>query len=363
MAASSSSTAGEPFARRVGVGGAAEARPASSVADGGALPAVPAEELPTVSSPDVSPASPSRGPYGAAEVETEFEAEEEEEEDNYEQNDEDRFDARPEEITDEELSNEGARRAEEEKEEDGFQDSGGNYVVPEQNKEVWKNFGCETEAGRMLRKLYGSGSASASSSKVSYPQLAAKERWEPKKAPRKPCPQRQEINVPRSMHKRPDPEDPRNWRQPVGGKKPVHDIMAEVDASRPEKPQLKPGRNNAAEKEMVQDRFRYCGGSMMPKGAMGNVDTGDMPEVLPRPQRGSDIDPETGMTLEQRDIFEELTKAVQWKQERLVAIDAEAEANPTASKGKTQRNKEALQLENDIKGCLKDIDLLLQITE
>ncbi|CAE7379488.1 unnamed protein product [Symbiodinium pilosum] len=36
-----------------------------------------------------------------------------------------------------------------------------DYTVPEQSKEVWKHFGCDTEAGRMLRRLYKGAAASA----------------------------------------------------------------------------------------------------------------------------------------------------------------------------------------------------------
>ena len=30
-----------------------------------------------------------------------------------------------------------------------------DYVLPEENRDVWRNFGYENEAGRALRKLYG----------------------------------------------------------------------------------------------------------------------------------------------------------------------------------------------------------------
>eukprot|EP00439_Symbiodinium_sp_Y106_P038049 s2642_g4.t1 len=55
-----------------------------------------------------------------------------------------------------------------------------DYSVPEQSKEVWKHFGCDTEAGRMLRKLYKGAGSRELGSKISYPQLATPAtRWQP----------------------------------------------------------------------------------------------------------------------------------------------------------------------------------------
>merc|ERR1712186_80630 len=110
-----------------------------------------------------------------------------------------------------------------------------------------------------------------------------------------------------------------------------------------EKPSLKPGRDNAAEKSDLQDRFRYCGGQMLPKGAMGNVPQGEIPKAAQKKQRNpNDVDPETGMTLEQHEIFEELTQAVHRKQERLKEIDSLNALDAKPSKARTDRNKEAL---------------------
>lgn len=291
---------------------------------------------------EVGPVS-SMGREGVQEVDTEYEDEKQEEED-------------PQEV-DEELDSQDVA------------DAGNNstdYVVPEQSKEVWKNFGCDTEAGRMLRKLYSSGShVKDASSRVSYPRLVSPaRRWEPKSAPRKPCPQRAPVSVPKPQRRSIDPDDPRYWRVPIPCRKPAAEIFAEMQDQRPEKPNLPQGRDQAAVKQDLQDRFRYCGGRALPEGAMGHVPRAELPAAVARAPKdhATRID-ESGLTVEQREIFVELTRAIQYKQERLAELDTENAADPKASKAKTSRNREALQLQNDIQRCLNDIDTLLTITE
>lgn len=243
-----------------------------------------------------------------------------------------------------------------------------DYAVPEDNRDVWKNFGCETEAGRALRRLYAGTQQKAAASRVSYPRMISPARkWEPKAAERKACPQRAAVAVPKPGGRRAiDRDDPRYWRIPAPGRKPASEILAEMEANKPERPDLVPGRNQAAVKQDLQDRFQFCGGNAMPKGAMGYVTKGQVPDAkLVRrelPERWDHVD-ESGLTREQREIFVELTKAIQYKQGRLAEIDAldaaSAEQKPT--KAKTERNREALQLENDIQTYIKDLDKLLQM--
>merc|ERR1712008_544621 len=203
---------------------------------------------------------------------------------------------------------------------------------------------------------------SSAGARVSYPSLKTPQKWEPRQAPRKPCPQRAQIPIPRAVRKV-DRDDPQNWYYPTGGRKPAQEIMAEMEVSVPEKPNLKPGRNNIAEKYDSQDRFRFCGGQMLPKGAMGNVPQGDLPKAAPKNQRNpNEVDPETGMTREQREIFQEFTQAVQLKQERLAEIDSQNISDAKPSRARTDRNKEALRLKNEIDECLKSIDTLIKIT-
>lgn len=250
-----------------------------------------------------------------------------------------------------------------------------DYAVPEENRDVWKNFGCDTEAGRMLRRLYGGMQQKEMASRVSYPRLVSPARRlsEPKAPPPKPCPQRAVVQVPRPMARRVDPDDPKNWRAPLPGRKPASIILAEMEAGVPKRPDLPSGRDQAAEKRSLQDRFRYGGGQALPPGAMGNVPKGEMP-----PARASSVGArrkeqqlrhqrESGMTAEQREIFQELTLAVKSKQARLAELDAadaaEKASGQKPSKASTERNKEALQLQNDIESCVRGIDTLLSITE
>jgi hypothetical protein len=255
-------------------------------------------------------------------------------------------------------------------EEDLEDDAGAaDYKVPEENRDVWKNFGCETEAGRALRRLYGGTKQKDAASRVSYPRLISPaRRWEPQVAKQKPCPQRAHVTVPRGRRPTFDRDDPRNWYIPAPGRKPAAEILAEMEAHKHVRPSMEAGRDQAVEKRNLQDKFRYAGGNAMPSGAMGHVPKGEVPDPKASrrqlPERWDHID-ETGLTKEQRGIFADLTQAVQEKQARLAEIDAQdaAEANAKPNKSKTQRNREALQLENDIKRCVGDIDKLLQISE
>mmetsp|Transcript_47009 Transcript_47009/g.125584 ORF Transcript_47009/g.125584 Transcript_47009/m.125584 type:complete len:359 (-) Transcript_47009:243-1319(-) len=246
--------------------------------------------------------------------------------------------------------------------------AGGDYQVSEGNRDVWKVFGCDTKAGRALRGLYGSGNrVQDANSKVSYPRLESPAtRWEPKKQPRKPCPQQAAVRVPRpNAFTRLDRDDPRNWpaELPCPKRKPAAEILAEMQAARPEIPDnMARGRDNASEKQRLQDHFRYCGGNMMPKGAMGHVPAGEVPKVSERAEARGQVDL-NGMTAEHREIFQELVLAVQRKQARIDEIDAADQADTKPSRKKTERNKEALELKNAIGVCLKDIDRLLALTE
>jgi len=241
----------------------------------------------------------------------------------------------------------------------------GNYAVPEANKEVWKQFGCNTEAGRMLRRLYGGNAAKAGVSKVAYPRVSSPvSRWEPAPAAPKACPQRAAVRVPRPNPRRKiDPDDPRHWRVPLPGRKMHADIVAEMEAEEPEKPDIRPGRDQVRVKQALQDRFQYCGGKMMPPAAMGHVASGSIPEPAVNVAAERRLVDENGMNAEQRDMFEEITLDVREKQVRLAEIDATESSDPRPSKDKTDRNKEALQLRNDIDRNLKDLDKLMELTD
>lgn len=287
----------------------------------------------------------SGGPPIVQEVETEFEDDGEEEEQL----------EHPEEVEEEEGSE--ATEAPE---------SAAEYVVPEQNKEVWKNFGYNTEAGRALRKLYSGIKQADAASKVSYPRLISPARkWEPAAPVQKPCPQRARVAVPRAKRATIDRDDPRYWYVPAPGRKPEAEIRAEMEAQRPEKPNLIEGRDQVKEKRGLQQKFRYGGGNAMPPGAMGNVSKGEIPEGVPlrRPEDRWDHIDDSGMTREQKSMFEQITEEIKDKQARLAVLDAQDAANPKPSKEKTSRNRESLQLHNDIQRCLGDIDKLLQLSD
>jgi len=245
----------------------------------------------------------------------------------------------------------------------------GDYVVPAKNKEVWKQFGCGTEAGRMLRKLYAGPKEAAS--KVTYPQLPSPiKRWEPTRA--KPAAPKAVVQVPRSAIPRRDMDDPRQWPPPpIPCRRPAVEILAELEAEqarrRAEIPDLPKGRNQDHEKFSLQERFRYCGAKMLPKGSMGYVEPGQVPptggatEAALKREERKRLD-ENGFNAEQREIFEDLIIGVQRKQARIAQIDEEA-VDQRPSKAKTAKNKEALELRNAIDRDLKDMQTLMSMGE
>mmetsp|Transcript_9052 Transcript_9052/g.21687 ORF Transcript_9052/g.21687 Transcript_9052/m.21687 type:complete len:332 (+) Transcript_9052:82-1077(+) len=248
-----------------------------------------------------------------------------------------------------------------------------DYVMPQQNKEVWKNFGCDTEAGRMLRRLYKGAGSRELGAKVSYPQLSSpSKRWEPPPKA-KPVAPKAIVRVPRTVPPRRDMDDPRQWpAAPLPCRRPAREIFAELEAEearrRRDQPDLPRGKDLDFEKQNLQERFRYCGGRMLPKGSMGYVEPGELPptggaaEALSRRQDRKRLD-ENGFNGEQRDIFQDLVRGVQHKQARLAYIDDEQVADPKPSKAKTARNKEALELRNAIERDLKDIETLMTMAE
>lgn len=247
----------------------------------------------------------------------------------------------------------------------------GDYIVPEKNKEVWKQFGCGTEAGRMLRKLYKGVGPKEAASKVTYPQLPSpSKRWEPPKT--KPAAPKAVVQVPRSAIPRRDMDDPSQWpAPPVPCRRPAKEILAELEAEearrRAEVPDLPKGRNQDREKYGLQERFRYCGAKMLPKGSMGYVEPGDLPptgqgvEAASRREARKRLD-ENGFNAEQREIFEDLIIGVQDKQARIARIDEEG-LDLKPSKAKTAKNKEALELRNAIERDLKDMQSLMTMGE
>merc|ERR1719387_1313121 len=114
-----------------------------------------------------------------------------------------------------------------------------DYRPPENAKELWKNFGCDTEAGRLLRNLYGNKPSRDGAAKISYPKVGGGAKWEPKPKAKGPCPQKAQVRVPRpGGRQRPDPDNPDHWYFPAGGKKQLDQIVLETDDYHqdPEKP-------------------------------------------------------------------------------------------------------------------------------
>jgi len=241
-----------------------------------------------------------------------------------------------------------------------------NYVVPEANRETWKNFGCDTEAGRMLRNLY---SNKGQYTGISYPK-PSQQKWKPAPKERGPCPQRAAVRVPRvtnrpSVASDAQPGMSRWGPPPPPGKKPKEDIIAETKNYEKEKPILPHGRDQEVVKERLQVQCEFGGGRMMPKGAMGNSKMEQVRVVnrMPASRRKMVEEEEkeesggatVGMTREQKEMYAEKERNIEDMSRRLAEIDAEDVSIPVTSKLKTQRNKEALQLQNDIDRGRKDL--------
>lgn len=251
-----------------------------------------------------------------------------------------------------------------------------DYHVPEANKELWKKVGMDNEAGRMLRKLYTGKMQKDAAAKVKYPSLKEGPAWKPEPKAKGSCPQKAKVNVPKPKRERADLDDPKYWKYmfPEGGKKPLEDILVETDdyaskISHNNKPAR--GRDQEKEKDGLAAVNQFGGGRMMPRGAMGYAEKSSVPagkaEPRANPKNSSSTKDETGMTQEQREIFEELTSSIAYKQQRLKAIDEkeakEIMAGCKPTQERTERNKEALQLQNDIDRLLKDLDKLMEITD
>eukprot|EP00434_Breviolum_minutum_P028789 symbB.v1.2.025462.t1/scaffold2453.1/size78854/7 len=211
----------------------------------------------------------------------------------------------------------------------------------------------------MLRKLYKGVGPKEAASKVTYPQLPSpSKRWEPPKT--KPAAPKAVVQVPRSAIPRRDMDDPSQWpAPPVPCRRPAKEILAELEAW------LHSSWDR--EKYGLQERFRYCGAKMLPKGSMGYVEPGELPptgqgvEAASRREARKRLD-ENGFNAEQREIFEDLIIGVQDKQARIARIDEEG-LDLKPSKAKTAKNKEALELRNAIERDLKDMQSLMTMGE
>lgn len=189
-----------------------------------------------------------------------------------------------------------------------------DYEIPDGAKDMWKKFGTNTEAGKLLRSIYGNKLPT----NINYPlprqrrmtsfSEEQKTRWNgTTSVEEKPKPQpKGYVNVPKVGRGQPYVGPPRVYNLPF--RKSLATIQRETKGFKTEKaPLMRPVRDRADMRDKLQDTFTYGGGNALPKGAMGNtigMDPKQASKVPTRPRRPStEIDPETGLDEEKYLIF------------------------------------------------------------
>eukprot|EP00392_Amoebophrya_sp_AT5.2_P003498 g3503.t1 len=147
----------------------------------------------------------------------------------------------------------------------------------EQKASMWKNFGCDTAAGRALRSLYAKhNSAHAINTKISKGvklrsssrskmDLSSRTDWDAQEKGSKKCPQRDgKVPIPRVGMKKADGADPNQQR--TRGKKSLDQIRAENDDFVEGKSGIgiPRGRDNDRAKQELQNKFTYGNAYLTP---------------------------------------------------------------------------------------------------
>jgi hypothetical protein len=233
----------------------------------------------------------------------------------------------------------------------------GDYEVPDTAKEVWKSFGCDTEAGRALRRLYA-----GSAPQIQYPKVRTAERPAPPKPVRRPGGQggteTQNVPLPKFGPKRVAPPAPVYG---VMRRKSEAVIRAETNDFEEYVHPPRPGRNRQAMGKELAEKFEIAAdrGKILPLSAMpvyvGALPSSEKRRPAPKPSLAQECQTLAG------ELVQEVSELQ--AQERALAAAHAAEAMP-----KNQRKAEellyrqqcdALTLRNKKAGKLRDLDLVL----
>jgi hypothetical protein len=231
-----------------------------------------------------------------------------------------------------------------------------DYEIPEENKDVWKQFGAETEAGRALRRLY-----SSSAPTIKYPKVKTAQRPAPEPLPRRPGgtsgPAGANVRVPHFGPKRPEPRAAVFY---IDKRKSEAAIRADTNEYDAYVHPPRAGVDRKALREDLADNFEYAKGRALPKAGMP-VHVG-RPEPAPPRAPSAPVD-------EHADLAAEICEEVRALQDREHALADEIETQVLprdARKAQDQLQKqkmELLTLRNTKASKLKDLELVVSMEQ
>lgn len=234
----------------------------------------------------------------------------------------------------------------------------GDYNPSPEIQKLWKEFGCDTSSGRLLRQLYNGRPPI-----IAYPKIfKQEENPSAKKEPPKPCPQRAYVSVPSFKKKPPKSTAPIF----TGGKKSLDTIHQETnDFTRALEPAGPRGKNRQKMTTDLQDNHTYGRGSVLPKGAMGHgAACPKEPRSLPEKKALIEIEDPGDLSKQDAELFEEICTSLKKKQEELRTLKEKQPTFRPADVHRCQRQrvflaKEQLRLKEEIANDMKDLKKVL----
>ncbi|CAD7932796.1 unnamed protein product [Amoebophrya sp. A120] len=238
---------------------------------------------------------------------------------------------------------------------------------------LWKNFGCETKAGRALRSLYHDSKSHAKiSGRINrnrgMVKTSSQSKFDKETALKeamsmstnngvKKCPQRDgKVPIPRvGLDKRQDDED--DWTTIKGhsvirGKKPLTQIKAENNefVEVQSKVGVRRGRDNDAMKRELANKFQFGTAYMSPAELKMRRERREEEEQLFAMENEN-------LTRQDVEMYEDLKQGIKERQMSLTVLDRQLQDNPELLKPKERilLGKEALELDNRLQ---KDLQAL-----
>eukprot|EP00397_Hematodinium_sp_SG-2012_P064104 GEMP01089887.1.p1 GENE.GEMP01089887.1~~GEMP01089887.1.p1 ORF type:complete len:219 (+),score=44.24 GEMP01089887.1:35-691(+) len=210
-----------------------------------------------------------------------------------------------------------------------------DYAASPEVQKLWKEFGCDKAAGRLLRQLYNGRPPT-----LIYPKVPKFRKQKPEQQPAFPL---------------------------TGGKKSYDQIQEETAGHQDNPDPGPPGVNRDLMKAKLQDHHTFGGGNALPKGAMGyNVAMG---AVQPLPRKVIEEQEAPGdLSKEDSELFEEICHSIKQKQDDLRSYEkTNVGTGPADARRRMKENafreKERLRLKNEIASDLKDLNKILDLTK
>jgi hypothetical protein len=234
-----------------------------------------------------------------------------------------------------------------------------DYQIPEENKDVWKQFGAETEAGRALRRLY-----SSSAPTIKYPKVKTALRPAPEPLPRRPGgtsgPAGANVRVPHFGPKRPEPRaavlDVMRRKSEAAIREDTNEYDEYVHPPRA-------GVDRGAMREGLADNFEYAKGRALPKAGMPVYVERDFSAPKPRAA------PARTVADDDADLAAELVEEVQALQNREEALADEITTqvlprDVRKAQDLVQKQQHELRtLRNTKASKLKDLELVVSYNQ